>query len=50
MKALEEYKNWLLKEKLTGFDATYEEAYTTGFNRAVELMEEYLRDKLNERE
>ena len=48
MKALEEFNKW--RATVLPSSTSEERAYTTGFNRAVELMEEYLRDKLNERE
>jgi hypothetical protein len=50
MRAKVEYKIWLHEERILSADTMVELAYTTGFDRAVELMEEYLRDKLNERE
>lgn len=45
MKALEEYMKWC-----DGYSPSQEvrESYVTGFNRAVELMEQFLKDKQNE--
>jgi predicted HTH domain antitoxin len=48
MRAKEEYKIWLYKEKITSADTMVELAYTTGFNRAVELMELSLKEQENE--
>ena len=47
MKALEEYLKWC-----DGYSESPEKrkAYTTGFNRAIELMEKLLKEKQNERE
>jgi hypothetical protein len=45
MRAQEEYIEWC-----GGYlpSASEEKAYTTGFNRAVELMELYLKERINE--
>jgi hypothetical protein len=45
MKALEEYMKWC-----GGYSPSTEEreSYVRGFNRAVELMEEFLREKEDE--
>jgi predicted HTH domain antitoxin len=48
MRAKEEYQIWLYKEKIMSADTMVELAYTTGFNRAVELMEQFLKEKENE--
>jgi hypothetical protein len=48
MRAKTEYDIWLYKEKIMGAEALLEEAYITGFNRAVELMELSLKEKQNE--
>jgi hypothetical protein len=48
MRAKTEYEIWLYKEKIMGAEKLLEEAYTTGFNRAVELMEQSLKDKQSE--
>ena len=45
MKAIEEYMKWC-----GGYSPSQaeREAYVTGFNRAVELMEKFLKEKENE--
>ena len=48
MRAKEEYKIWLYKEKIMSADTMVDLAYTTGFNRAIELMELFLKEKQNE--
>jgi predicted HTH domain antitoxin len=48
MRAKEEYKIWLYKEKIISADTMVELAYTTGFSRAIELMELFLKEKQNE--
>jgi len=48
MRAKTEYEIWLYEEKIMGAEKLLEEAYTTGFNRAVELMELSLKEKQNE--
>lgn len=47
MRALEEYIKWC-----DGYSPTPEKrkAYTTGFNRAIELMEIFLKEKQDEDE
>ena len=49
MRANEEFQIWLYKEKIITAEGGLEEAYTTGFNRAIELMEEFLKEKKDER-
>ena len=48
MRAKEEFKDWIESEKFVTSDGGLEEAYTTGFNRAIELMEQFLKDKESE--
>ena len=48
MRAIEEFNKW--RATVLPSSISEERAYTTGFNRAVELMEEYLKGKINERE
>jgi hypothetical protein len=50
MRAKEEYKIWLCEERILSADTMVELAYTTGFNRAVELMELFLKEKRDESE
>jgi len=48
MRAKEEFKDWIESEKFVTSDGGLEEAYTTGFNRAIALMEEFLEEKQSE--
>ena len=48
MKALEEFNKW--RATVLPSSTSEERAYTTGFNRAVELMEQFLKEKQIERE
>ena len=48
MKALEEFNRW--RATVLPSSISEERAYTTGFNRAVELMELFLKEKTNESE
>jgi hypothetical protein len=48
MRAKTEFENWIESEKFVSSEGGLEEAYTTGFNRAIELMEEFLKDKQSE--
>ena len=50
MRAKVEYKIWLHEERILSADTMVELAYTTGFNRAVELMELSLKEQKNELE
>jgi hypothetical protein len=50
MRAKVEYKIWLHEERILSADTMVELAYTTGFDRAVELMEQFLKEKQIERE
>jgi hypothetical protein len=48
MRAKTEFENWIESEKFVSAEGGLEEAYTTGFNRAIELMEKFLKDKQSE--
>lgn len=48
MRALQEFSNWIKGEKFITAEDGLEEAYTTGFNRAIQLMEQFLKDKQSE--
>ena len=50
MRAKNEYDKWCALERLheSRFSPEQEEAYITGFNRAVQLMEQFLKEKENE--
>ena len=48
MRAKKEFEDWIASEKFVTSDGGLEEAYTTGFNRAVQLIEEFLKDKQGE--
>ena len=50
MRAKKEFEDWIASEKFVTSEGGLEEAYITGFNRAVELMEQFLKDKQSERE
>jgi len=45
MRALKEFNNWIQGEKFITAEGGLEEAYTTGFNRAIQLMETFLEEK-----
>ena len=48
MKAKKEFEDWIASEKFVTSEGGLEEAYITGFNRAIALMEEFLKDKQGE--
>jgi len=48
MRANKEFESWIESEKFVSAEGGLEEAYTTGFNRAIELVEEFLKDKQSE--
>jgi hypothetical protein len=48
MRAKKEFEDWIASEKFVTSDGGLEEAYITGFNRAIVLMEEFLKDKQGE--
>jgi hypothetical protein len=48
MRAKKEFEDWIASEKFVTSDGGLEEAYTTGFNRAIALMEEFLEEKQSE--
>lgn len=50
MRAKEEYQKWHSAddEEESAFSRTREQAYITGFNRAVELMSKLIKENLNE--
>jgi len=48
MRASKEFEDWIEGEKFVSSEGGLEEAYTTGFNRAIALMEEFLKEKENE--
>jgi hypothetical protein len=50
MRAKKEFEDWIASEKFVTSDGGLEEAYTTGFNRAIELMESSLKEQKNESE
>jgi hypothetical protein len=50
MRAKTEFENWIESEKFVTSEGGLEEAYITGFNRAIALMEEFLKEKENESE
>lgn len=50
MRAKKEFENWIESEKFITSDGGLEEAYTNGFNRAIELVEEFLKDKYHDRQ
>ena len=45
MRALKEFNNWIQGEKFITAEGGLEEAYTTVFNRAIQLMETFLEEK-----
>jgi hypothetical protein len=45
MRAKTEFENWIENEKFVSAEGGLEEAYTTGFNRAIQLMETFLEEK-----
>jgi hypothetical protein len=45
MRALQEFNSWIRGEKFITAEGGLEEAYTTGFNRAIQLMETFLEEK-----
>jgi hypothetical protein len=48
MRAEKEFKDWIKEEKFVTAEGGLEEAYITGFNRAVMLMEESLKGETHE--
>ena len=51
MRAKTEYDKWCALERAweeSRFGVMQEKAYTTGFNRAIQLMEQFLKDKQSE--
>ena len=51
MRAKEEYEKWCALERMweeSRFGLVQEKAYITGFNKAIELMEKFLKDRKNE--
>lgn len=48
MRAKKEFEDWIASEKFVTSEGGLEEAYITGFNRAIELMEKFLKDKQDE--
>jgi hypothetical protein len=48
MRAKKEFEEWIEGEKFVTSEGGLEEAYITGFNRAIVLMEEFLKDKQSE--
>jgi hypothetical protein len=51
MRAKAEYQKWCALERAweeSRFGVMEEKAYTTGFNRAIQLMEKFLKEKQNE--
>ena len=48
MRAKKEFEDWIASEKFVTSEGGLEEAYITGFNRAIALMEEFLKDKQDE--
>jgi len=48
MRAKKEFEDWIASEKFVTSEGGLEEAYTTGFNRAIALMEEFLEEKQSE--
>jgi hypothetical protein len=48
MRAKKEFEEWIASEKFVTSDGGLEEAYITGFNRAIALMEEFLEEKQSE--
>jgi hypothetical protein len=48
MRAKKEFEDWIASEKFVTSEGGLEEAYITGFNRAIALMEEFLKDKQGE--
>jgi hypothetical protein len=51
MRAKVEYQKWCALERAweeSRFGVMEEKAYTTGFNRAIQLMEKLLKEKQNE--
>jgi len=48
MRARKEFNDWIEGEKFVTSEGGLEEAYTTGFNRAVELMELFLKENHDE--
>lgn len=51
MRAKEEYEKWCALERPheNRFSHEQQKAYITGFNRAVQLMETFLKEKQDER-
>lgn len=48
MRAKKEFEDWIASEKFVTSEGGLEEAYITGFNRAIALMEKFLKDKQGE--
>jgi hypothetical protein len=48
MRAKKEFEDWIASEKFVTSEGGLEEAYITGFNRAIALMEEFLEEKQSE--
>jgi hypothetical protein len=48
MRAKKEFEDWIASEKFVTSEGGLEEAYITGFNRAIALMEEFLKEKQSE--
>ena len=53
MRAKTEYEKWCALENMDGvsrpyYGVTQEKAYITGFNRAIALIENFLKEKQNE--
>jgi hypothetical protein len=48
MRAKTEFEDWIESEKFVTSEGGLEEAYITGFNRAIALMEEFLRERKSE--
>jgi hypothetical protein len=48
MRAEQEFNSWIEGEKFVSSEGGLEEAYITGFNRAIELMEQFLKEKQDE--
>ena len=50
MRAKKEFEDWIASDEFETSDSgeIIEEAYITGFNRAIALMEEFLKDKQGE--
>ena len=50
MRAEKEFKNWIESEKFITAEGGLGVAYITGFNRAIALMEQFLKEKHHETE